>query len=91
MHFPGLGLAVRNTDRSAVEIDTVAAVRGRALGPVAVLVAQAGVDVLLFTGSETSSAAAFERLVSAAEQGSIPAVSLLTSYERIVRLKRTYG
>jgi beta-N-acetylhexosaminidase len=69
-------------------LEGAARVRGRSLGSVAVLVAQAGVDVLLFTGSEASSAAAFERVARAAEQGRIPAASLRRSYDRIVRLKR---
>ena len=50
-------------------LDAAATTRGRSLGSVAVLVAQAGMDVLLFIGSEAASAAAFERVASAAEQG----------------------
>ena len=56
-------------------LDGAAATRGRTVQSVAVLSAQAGVDILLFTGSEASSAAAFERLVTAAAEGRIPAAS----------------
>ena len=44
-----------------------------------------------FTGSEASSAAAFERLVAAASEGRIPAASLRRSYDRILALKQPYG
>ena len=72
-------------------LDGAAATRGRSLSSVAVLVAPAGVDVLLLTGSEASSAAAFERVVAVAEQGRISAKALGASYNRIVALKRAYG
>jgi beta-N-acetylhexosaminidase len=152
-HFPGIGTAVRNTDRSAVAItssrgalergwppfrlaiaagvplvmisnasypaldakpavwssrvqsilrrslgfrgvtvtdslDAAAATRGRGAASVAVLSAQAGVDLLLVTGSERSSARVFDRLLRAAEQGRVPAASLRRSYDRILALKR---
>ena len=50
-------------------LEGAAATRGRSLLSVAALSAQAGVDLLLLTGSETSSAAAFERVVTVAEDG----------------------
>ena len=53
-------------------LDGAAATRRRSLQSVAVLSAQAGVDILLFTGSEASSAAAYERLVTAAAAGAHP-------------------
>jgi beta-N-acetylhexosaminidase len=152
-HFPGIGAATRNTDRSAVVIseprsalasgwmpftaafaagvplvmisnasypaldakpapwsprvqgilrrslgfrgvtitdalDAAAATRGRDVASVAVLSAQAGVDLLLVTGSERTSARVFDRLARSAEQGRIPAGSLRTSYDRILGLKR---
>ena len=156
-HFPGIGRATRNTDRSAVEIgasraelsDTdlvpfraaiaagvpivmisnatypaldskpapwspriqsllrgelgfkgvtisdalegAAATRGRQLGSVSTLAAQAGVDLLLLTGSEASSTAAFERVAARAERGGIPPAALRASYGRIVALKRAVG
>jgi beta-N-acetylhexosaminidase len=155
-HFPGIGRATRNTDRSAVEIgasrqalerdlapfraavgagtpivmvsnatypavdskpagwsprvlgllrnelefrgvtitdalDGAAATRGRTLSSVAVLAAQAGVDLLLLTGTEASSAAAFEHVVAVAERGGISRPALLRSYGRIMELKRVYG
>ena len=55
------------------------------------LSAQAGVDILLFTGSEASSAAAFERIATAAAAGRIPAAALQRSYDRILALKQAYG
>ena len=152
-HFPGIGAATRNTDRSAVVIgeprsaleggwmpfraaiaagvplvmisnasypaldakhspwsprvqeilrrslgfrgvtitdalDAAAATRGRDVASVGVLSAQAGVDLLLVTGSERTSARVFDRLARSAEQGRIPAGSLRTSYDRILALKR---
>jgi beta-N-acetylhexosaminidase len=72
-------------------LDGAAATRGRTLPSVAVLAAQAGMDLLLLTGSESSSAAVYERLVTAASRGQLPAVSLRRSYDRIQSLKATYG
>jgi beta-N-acetylhexosaminidase len=72
-------------------LDGAAATRRRSLQSVAVLSAQAGVDILLFTGSEASSAAAYERLVAASFEGRIPAAALRRSYYRILALKRTYS
>ena len=156
-HFPGIGRATRNTDRTAVEIaasraelsgtdlvpfraaiaagapivmisnatypaldskpapwspkiqsllrgalgfqgvtisdslDGAAATRGRGVASVATLAAQAGVDLLLLTGSEASSAAAFERVAARAERGGIAPAALRASYGRIVALKRVVG
>ncbi len=156
-HFPGIGRATRNTDRTAVELtvgrqelgrsdlvpfraaiaggvpivmisnatyaaldskpapwstkvqsllrddlgfrgvtisdalDGAAATRGRALASVATLAAEAGVDLLLLTGSEASSAAAFERVAGTAERGLISRAALEASYHRIMTLKRAYG
>ena len=156
-HFPGIGRALRNTDRTAVELtvsrqeigrsdlvpfraaiaggvpivmisnatypaldskpapwstkilsllrddlgfrgvtisdalDGAAATRGRALASVATLAAEAGVDLLLLTGSEASSAAAFERVAGTAERGRISRAALEASYHRIMTLKRAYG
>jgi beta-N-acetylhexosaminidase len=154
-HFPGIGAATRNTDRSAVEIastraqleagwapfaaaigagvplvmisnatypaldakpapwspavqallrgrlgfrgatvtdalDAAAATRGRSVASAAVLSAQAGVDLLLLTGSEASSARVFDHLARVAEQGRIPAASLQRSYDRVLALKHAY-
>jgi beta-N-acetylhexosaminidase len=71
-------------------LDGAAATRGRTVPSVAVLSAQAGMDILLFTGSEASSAEAFERLVTAASEGRIPAAALRRSYDRILSLKQSY-
>lgn len=72
-------------------LDGAAETRGRTLLSVTLLAAQAGIDVVLLTGSEASSAAAYERLATAAEDGRIPAAALRRSYDRILALKRVYG
>jgi beta-N-acetylhexosaminidase len=72
-------------------LDGAAATRGRTLPSVAVLSAQAGVDLLLLIGSEASSDTVYEHLVVAAEAGRIPAASLRRSYDRILALKRRYA
>jgi hypothetical protein len=55
-----------------------------------VLSAQAGVDLLLLVGSESSSARVYDRLLAAARAGRIPRASLQRSYDRIVALKQAY-
>lgn len=72
-------------------LDGAAATRGRTVAAVASLAAQAGIDLLLLTGTEASSAAAYERVVRTAEQGRIPVAALRASYVRILTLKRDYG
>jgi len=72
-------------------LDRAAATRGRTLPSVATLAAEAGVDLLLLTGSEASSATVYERVVTTAEQGRISPKALQASYRRIVELKRAYG
>ncbi len=72
-------------------LEGAAATRGRSLSSVAVLSAQAGVDLLLLTGTESSSAAVFERVARRAGDGRIPISRLEASYRRIVALKETYG
>lgn len=53
----------------------------------AILAASAGVDLLLMTGTEASTAAVHDRLLRAARDGSIPREALEASWERIVALK----
>ena len=72
-------------------LDGAAATRGRTLPSVSVLAAQAGVDLILLTGTESSSAAVFDRLVATAARGGLGAASLRRSYDRIQALKDTYG
>ena len=72
-------------------LDGAASTRGRALPSVAALAAEAGVDLLLLTGSEASSAAAFERVADTAERGRISRAALEASYRRIMTLKRAFG
>jgi len=72
-------------------LEPAASTRGREVAAVTVLAAQAGIDLLLLTGSEASSREAYERLVRAAEQGKIPRASARASYDRILRLKRAHA
>lgn len=72
-------------------LDGAAATRGRTIDGVASLAAQAGIDLLLLTGSEASSDRAYESVVRAAEHGRIPVAALRRSYERIVSLKKAYA
>jgi beta-N-acetylhexosaminidase len=72
-------------------LDGAATTRGRSLSSATTLAAEAGVDLLLLTGSEASSAAAYERLVTLAQGGRIALPSLRRSYDRIVALKQAYG
>ncbi len=72
-------------------LEAAAATRGRSVPNVAGAAARAGIDLLLLTGSEAASAAAFEQVVRAAQRGRIAAEELRTSYERILTLKRAYA
>jgi beta-N-acetylhexosaminidase len=69
-------------------LDAAAASRGRTVGDVSSLAAQAGIDLLLLTGSEGSSEDAFRTVVRAAERGKIPVAGLRRSYARITALKK---
>jgi beta-N-acetylhexosaminidase len=77
--FPGVTI----TDA----LDAVAPTHGRSVASVAVLAAQAGVDLVLVAGSESESDAVYRRLLDAAEAGRIPRQSLERSYARITALK----
>lgn len=68
-------------------IDAVAATHHVAASTVAVGTARVGTDLLLFTGSETASARAYEALVEAARSGKLARASLERSYTRIIALK----
>lgn len=72
-------------------LDGAAATRGRSLSSVSTLAAQAGVDLLLLTGSEASTDAVYDHLVAAAVDGRLPRPALEASYDRILALKRIYG
>ena len=72
-------------------LDAVAVTHRRSVASTAVLSAQAGVDLLLVTGSEAESAAVFRRLVSAAATGKIPLAGLERSWARITALKGSLG
>ena len=70
-------------------LDAVAPTHGRSVSSVAVLSAQAGVDLLLVTGSEAESDAVYARLLGAAEAGKLPRRGLERSYRRILALKQS--
>jgi beta-N-acetylhexosaminidase len=72
-------------------LEPAAATRGRTLSAAALLAVRAGVDLVLLTGSEASSAAVFRMLVANAADGGISRASLLTSNVRILALKQQIG
>src|SRR5215212_3572920 len=68
-------------------LDGTAAARGYATSYLALRAAQAGTDMLLVTGSETTSARVFSSLVDQARAGHISLTRLRASYNRILALK----
>jgi beta-N-acetylhexosaminidase len=68
-------------------LTAAAAVRGTSPGVLAVRSAEVGVDLLLVTGSESSSQAAYLAVLSAARSGAISLANLQASYARILELK----
>jgi beta-N-acetylhexosaminidase len=85
------GLLRRDLGFSGVTItdslDAAAAARGWTAARTAVLAAQAGVDLLLVTGSEETSRGVFTRLVQAASVGRLPSPGLVRSHERVARMR----
>lgn len=72
-------------------LEPAAATRGLTLTRVALLTVRAGVDLVLLTGSEASSAAVFHALVADAGDGLISRASLRRSDRRILALKQRFG
>lgn len=68
-------------------LEGAASTRGRTLRSVTALAIQAGVDLVLLTGSERSSADAYAHVVALVEAGRIPLPALRRSAERIAALK----
>ena len=68
-------------------LNAAAHVRGITSSAIVLRAAVAGDDLLLLTGSEADSGAAYSALVQAARAGTIPLSNLQTSYGRILRLK----
>jgi beta-glucosidase-like glycosyl hydrolase len=68
-------------------LEGAASTRGRTTTSVTALAIEAGVDLVLLTGSERSSAAAYAHVVALAEAGRIPLPALRRSAERIAALK----
>jgi len=63
--------------------------RGIPVSTLAIRAATAGTDMILVTGSESSTQATYKALLAAAEAGQIPTTRLQTSYRRILALKST--
>ncbi len=68
-------------------LNAASVLQGRSVESAAVLAAEAGTDLLLFTSGEAQTAAVYERLLERARDGTIPRASLERSYARIVALK----
>ena len=68
-------------------LDGAAAARGLTTARPALWAAQAGTDMLLLTGSESTSAGVYASLVSAAQSGQISLTRLKASWTRILALK----
>jgi beta-N-acetylhexosaminidase len=64
-----------------------AAARGVTPTSLAIKAAVAGTDLILVTGSESSTAATYTSLLDAANAGTIPHATLQASYDRILALK----
>lgn len=72
-------------------LEAAAYTHRRSSASVAVLAAQAGVDLILVTGSEAESEAVYRRLLARAASGSIAPASLRRSYDRVLSLRRQLG
>jgi beta-N-acetylhexosaminidase len=68
-------------------LTSAAAVRHTSVSVLAVRSAEAGVDMLLVTGSASTSKAAYAAVLRAARAGVIPLANLRASYARILKLK----
>jgi beta-N-acetylhexosaminidase len=65
-----------------------AAARGVSPSDLAILAALAGTDMILVSGPESTSSAAYDALLAAARAGRIPRSTLAASYARILALKK---
>lgn len=72
-------------------LEPAAATRGLTLARAAILSVRSGVDLVLLTGSEASSAAVFHALVAEADAGRVSRASLRRSSRRILALKQRFG
>jgi beta-N-acetylhexosaminidase len=68
-------------------LNAASVLQGRAVESAAVLAAEAGTDLLLFTSGEEQTASVYQRLLARARDGTIPRASLEQSYARIVALE----
>jgi beta-N-acetylhexosaminidase len=65
-----------------------AAARGVSSSDLAIEAALAGTDMILVTGTETTTSAVYDALLAAARAGAIPRSTLAASYARILMLKK---
>ena len=72
-------------------LNGTAAARGVSSTTLAYKAARAGTDMIMVTGTESSTAAQFAYLVAKAEAGLIPLDRLKASYDRILALRATLG
>jgi beta-N-acetylhexosaminidase len=68
-------------------LDSAAAVRHTGVSRLALHSAAAGADLLLITGSSTTSTQVYDKLLAAARAGTLPRSRLTGSYNRILALK----
>jgi beta-N-acetylhexosaminidase len=71
-------------------VEPLATTHGVGLGEAAVRAARAGVDLLLFVGSERSTASVYRSVLSAAQSGRLTRASLEASAARVEALTETY-
>ena len=92
---PTVLAALRNIGYRGVTItdalEALAATRGVSLDEAAFRSARAGVDLLLFVGSESSTLRVYDRLLAEARAGRLPRTSLERSAVRIAELAATYA
>jgi beta-N-acetylhexosaminidase len=72
-------------------LEPLAATHGASLGQTAVRAVLAGVDLLLFVGSERSTAGVYDALLAEARAGHLPRAALERSAARIDELAATYA
>lgn len=72
-------------------LDGTANARGVSAGELAELAVAAGTDMVLLTGSERTTDRIYQRLLRRAREGGFDRTELMTSWERIMRIKERLG
>ena len=72
-------------------LEPLATTRGMSVDEAAIRAAETGVDLLLFVGSERSTARVYDALLAAAREGRLPRRGLERSTARIDELVATYS